>query len=119
MLRDLDLQKYTKVCLICGYTDLRLGINGLVNIIQYKLGMNPYDKQAIFLFCGRKASTIKAVIYEGDGIALVSKRLFQGRYQWPRNSEEARLLTREQFHLLMGGFTIESKIRDMDTQIPA
>lgn len=112
MLRDLDMNKYTKVYLICGYTDLRLGSTGLLNIVQFKLGLNPYDKNAVFLFCGRKASAIKAVVYEGDGIAVLSKKLLQGRYQWPRKPSEARSLTREQFRRLMDGFTIEGTVQN-------
>ena len=51
MLKDLDLARYTKVFLICGYTDLRMGQTGLVNLVQFKLGLNPFDKSAVFLFC--------------------------------------------------------------------
>ena len=110
MLRDLDLEKYTKVFLVCGYTDLRLGMTGLLNLVQFKLGLNPYDKSSVFLFCGRKASSIKALVYEGDGIVVLSKKLLYGRYQWPRKPSEARALTREQFSRLMDGFTIDGTI---------
>ena len=110
MLRDLDFTKYSKVYIVCGYTDLRLGQTGLLNLIQFRLGLNPFDKSAIFLFCGRKASTIKALVYEGDGVVVLSKRVFDGRYQWPRKPSEARMLTREQFGRLMEGFTIDSMV---------
>ena len=112
MIKDLDLAKYTRVFLVCGYTDLRMGQTGLVNLVQLKLGLNPFDKSAVFLFCGRKASTIKALCFEGDGFVLASKKLLQGRYQWPRNQAEARILTKEQFIQLMSGFSIESTIGD-------
>ena len=112
MLKDLDLAKYTKVFLVCGYTDLRMGQTGLVNLVQFRLGLNPFDKNAVFLFCGRKASSIKALCYEGDGMVVASKKLLQGRYQWPRSESEARLLTKEQFIQLMSGFSIEKTIRD-------
>ncbi|MCR4588990.1 MAG: transposase, partial [Lachnospiraceae bacterium] len=38
---------------------------------------------------------------------LLIKRLDTGRYQWPRNSEEVKLLTRQQFRWLMEGLSIE------------
>ena len=81
MLKDLDLARYTKVFLICGYTDLRMGQTGPVNLVQFKLGLNPFDQSAVFLFCGRRASTIKALCCEGDEFVLASKRILQGRYQ--------------------------------------
>ena len=108
MLKDLDLAKYTKVYIACGYTDMRTGISGLVNLIKYKYGLDFYNKNSLFLFCGKKASTIKAVTFEGDGIVLLTKRAINGRYQWPRTRDEARMLTPAQFHMLMTGFSIDS-----------
>ena len=64
MLRDLDLSKYQKVIIAVGYTDLRLGAKGLVNLIQYKYGLDFYDQKAIFMFCGRKAGTIKCGLFK-------------------------------------------------------
>lgn len=110
MLRDLDLSRYSKVYLICGFTDLRMGQTGLVNLVQFSFGLDPFDTKAIFLFCGRKASVIKALCCEGDGMIVLSKRLFKGRYQWPRKPSEARMLTREQFCRLMEGFFVEGTI---------
>ena len=112
MLKDLNLARYTKVFLITGYTDLRMGQTGLVNLVQFKLGLNPFDQSAVFLFCGRKASTIKALCCEGDGFVLASKKLLRGRYQWPRNQSEARILTKDQYIQLMSGFSIESTIEN-------
>ena len=108
MLKDLDLTKYSKVFIATGYTDMRAGMTGLVNLIKYKYGLDFYNKNSIFLFCGKKANTIKAVTFEGDGIVLLTKRAINGRFQWPRSREEARMLTPAQFHMLMAGFSIDS-----------
>ena len=110
MLRDLDLSKYQKVIIAVGYTDLRLGAKGLVNLIQYKYGLDFYDQKAIFMFCGRKACTIKCVLFEGDGMVVLTKYLREGRFQWPRTAQEARQITPAEFRLLMSGFSIESSI---------
>lgn len=110
MLRDLDLSKYKKVIIATGFTDLRLGARGLVNLVQYRYGLDFYDKEAIFMFCGRKAATIKCVLFEGDGIVVLTKYLKEGRFQWPRSPQEARLISPYQFSLLMSGFSIESSI---------
>ncbi len=110
MLKDLDFSVYTRVFIACGYTDMRTGMTGLVNLIKYKYGLDFYNKNSLFLFCGKKASTIKAITFEGDGVVLMTKRVIDGRFQWPRSPEEVRLLTPDQFRLLMSGFAIESTI---------
>ena len=110
MLRDLDLSKYQKVIIATGFTDLRLGARGLVNLIQYKYGLDFYDQSSIFMFCGRKTGTIKCVLFEGDGTVVLTKYLRDGRFQWPRTVQEARQITPSEFKLLMSGFSIECTI---------
>lgn len=72
--------------------------------IKSELGLDPYAQGSIYLFCGRRADRIKALVYEGDGFTLLYKRLSDGRFQWPRNETEVRELTQEQFQALMDGF---------------
>ena len=58
-----------------------------------------------------KNDRIKALVWEGDGFLLLYKRLEAGTFKWPRNEEELRSLTYEQFARLMQGFTIDPGIR--------
>jgi len=110
MLRDLDCTKYTKIIIACGHTDLRYGIKGLTDIIKYKYRLDYFNRNAIFLFCGRSGHTIKAITFEGDGHVLLTKRLTKGKFQWPKSVEEAKQLTPLQFKMLMSGFAIEGSI---------
>ena len=57
-----------------GFTDLRRGINGLANIVRFQFQLDPYDKNTLFLFCGRKCDRIKALLWEGDGFLLMYRR---------------------------------------------
>ena len=82
-----------KIILICGYTDLRYGIDGLAQQIGTKYNINPFQKNVLFLFCGRRSDRIKALLWEGDGFLLLYKRLDNGRFQWPRNKTEAEQIT--------------------------
>ena len=43
-------------------------------------------------------------------MVVLSKRVFHGRYQWPRKSSDAWNLDREQFFRLMEGFSIDKSI---------
>lgn len=94
------------VYIACGYTDLRRGIDGLATIIQEQFELNPFTN-SLFLFCGRRRDRIKALYWEGNGFVLLYKRLESGSFQWPRNGEEARALTPQQYRWLMEGLSIE------------
>ena len=49
---------------------------------------------ALYLFCGRKKNTLKALHFDKDGFGLYIKRLNNGRFQWPNNAFEIRPLSR-------------------------
>jgi len=106
MLTELMLQ--TTVYVVTGYTDMRKGIDGLAAIVQGKLSLDPFCK-SLFLFCGRNSRKLKGLLWEGDGFLLLNKRLENGRYRWPRNESEAKLLTPKQLRWLMEGLSIEQK----------
>lgn len=93
-----------KIIIAVGYTDLRRGIDGLAQSIHAKYDLDPYDEGTLFLFCGRRSDRIKALLWEGDGFLLLYKRLERGRFEWPRTSDEAIQLTRQQYHELMTGY---------------
>jgi transposase len=63
----------------------------------------------LFLFCGRKADRIKALYWDGTGHILLTKRLAEKRFQWPRTKEELKLLTKQEFRWLMEGLSIEQR----------
>lgn len=104
----LDFSGVKNYYIRCGYTDMRKGIDGLAALVKLE-----YDKEleedTIFLFCGRKSDRIKALHWDGTGHVLLIKRLAEMRFQWPRNEEELKLLTRQQFRWLMEGLSIEQK----------
>lgn len=101
-----DLSGVQKVYVITGRTDMRKSIDGLMAIVRDTHKMDPFAN-AVYLFCGRKGNMVKALHFDRDGFVLLIKRLDSGRYQWPRNPEEVRLLTRQQFRWLMEGLSIE------------
>ena len=103
-----DISAVDTIYLVCGYTDMRKSIDGLREIVEGQLNLNSKEK-ALFLFCGYRCDRIKALIWEGDGYVLLYKRLDveHGRYRWPRNKNEVKSLTWQQFDWLMSGIDIE------------
>ena len=104
-----DASGFKRIYIACGQTDLRRGIEGLASIIRFQFKLDPYDKDTLFLFCGKKNNRIKGLLWEGDGFLLLYKRLEAGAYSWPRNTSEALEITPQQYRLLMEGFSIVAK----------
>lgn len=113
MLKDADPRYFAGIYIVCGRTDLRYGIDSLAAIIENRFHMNLFVPNTLFLFCGRSASKIKGLLWEGDGFLLLYKRVESGHFTWPRNSEELRSLSPEQFRWLMQGFAIDPIIHDV------
>ena len=78
-----DATCFKQIYIVCGYTDLRSGIDTLVSIINSKTGNPPYLPDTLYLFCGRKADRIKGLVWEQDGFLLLYKRLENGKFVWP------------------------------------
>ena len=102
---------FDKIYIAAGRTDLRKGIDGLSAVIRHQLGEDPFQKNVLFMFCGRSPTKIKCLVWEGDGFLLLYKRLQDGRYQWPRTTQEVMEMSQEQFEWLMSGQAIEPSIR--------
>ena len=51
-----DASGFRRIYLATGYTDLRRGMEGLASIIKFNFQLDPYQKDILFLFCGRLIS---------------------------------------------------------------
>ncbi|MDF2614068.1 MAG: hypothetical protein K0S71_1854 [Clostridia bacterium] len=101
-----DISKVHSIFIVCGYTDMRKSIDGLVAIVKQTYDLDPF-KDSLFLFCGRRGDRLKAIHWEKDGFLLMYKRLENGRFQWPRSKEEVRDITWQEFRWLMEGLSID------------
>ena len=98
---------FKKVYIAAGFTDLRRGIDGLARIIRFQFKLDPYDKNTLFLFCGKKTDRIKGLLWEGDGFLLLYKRIENGSFKWPRRESDVKPISWQQFRWLMEGLEIE------------
>ena len=83
-------------------------IDGLAAIVQQNFKLDVFSG-SLFLFCGKRCDRIKALLWEEDGFVLLYKRLENGKYKWPRDSDEAKQITKQEFRWLMEGLSIEQK----------
>ena len=77
-----DIRQARNIYIVCGYTDMRKGLNSLVPFVQQNFGIDPYSG-SLFLFCGKRCDRLKALLWE------------------------VKPLTWEQFTWLMQGLNIE------------
>ena len=121
MLKDLTADN---IYIVCGHTDMRKSIDGLAALVQQQFQLDLFTSSA-FLFCGRRRDRMKVLLWEDDGflllykqaehfaknrphfILLLYKRLEDGKFSWPRNEQEVRNITREQFIWLTQGLSID------------
>ena len=108
MLKDADPAYFAGTYIVCGYTDLRYGIDSLAAIIERRYHMNLFVPNTLFLFCGRSASKIKGLLWEGDGFLLLYKRVESGHFTWPRSSDDLKSMSAIQrtFFLFSGQFSL-------------
>lgn len=104
-----DISLATNIYVITGYTDMRKSIDGLYALVKDKLNCEP-DRFSIYLFCGRRSDRIKILLREADGYVLLYKRLnsdVEGKFRWPRTTDEVKSITWKQLDWLMSGLEIE------------
>lgn len=66
--------------------DMRKGFNSLAALVSERLGED-LRSGALFVFSNRRRTRIKIICWDGTGIWLLTKRLEQGTFSWPRNLE--------------------------------
>lgn len=85
-----------------GRTDMRRAITGLLSVVSESMRVDPFS-ESLFLFCGRSRKIVKLLYWDGNGFCLWQKRLEQGSFPWPENTESALHLTTEELHWLLSG----------------
>ncbi len=61
--------------------DFRRGIDGLARLCREQLNRDPMCGH-VFVFRNRRATAVKALIYDGQGFWLCHKRLSSGKFRW-------------------------------------
>ena len=91
----------TKVYLRPGATDLRLGYEGLSQLVRTVLRQEPQSGHA-FAFCNQSRTRLKLLIHDGTGLWLCSKRLAAGCFTWPAEGPADPLMAAQLWALISG-----------------
>ena len=111
----IQLSPQTKIFVFPEHVDFRNGLDGLIGVVKARVKTDPFSG-AMFLFCNRKRTAFKAVVYDGQGFWLFMKRLSEGKFKfWPRSADDSHcvsMLSRELVVLLWNGNPKQALMRD-------
>lgn len=97
----LQLTPQMRILVAVEAVDFRKGIDALAALCRQKLEADPFSGW-VFVFRSRSATSIKVLVYDGQGFWLAQKRLSKGRFGWwPEGSEGAQPLQAHQAQLLL------------------
>jgi len=72
--------------------DMRLGFDRLAQLARERVGQDPVDGGALFVFGGRAASRLKVLWFDRNGLCLLYKRYHQARFELPAAANGQRVL---------------------------
>jgi len=94
--------------------DMRKGLEGLHALVSQRLSEDVRGG-ALFVFINKRHTRLKVLYFDGTGLWLLTKRLEEGTFAWPRLEEigAAKLALRpEAFAMLTDGIDLRgAKLR--------
>ncbi len=85
----LQITPQMRVLVAVDPVDFRKGIDGLGGLCRVHLQHDPFSG-CVFVFRNRRGTSIKLLVYDGQGFWLCQKRLSKGRFRWwPKSATDA------------------------------
>lgn len=97
----LQLTPHCKAWLAVMPVDFRKGIDGLMAICKQNLRLDPFSG-GLFVFRNKSLTTLKILVYDGQGFWLCTKRLSAGRFKgWPSGKEDIHPMAAQKLAVLL------------------
>jgi transposase len=104
----LSLSGSVRVFLAVEPCDMRKGFEGLHGLVRETL-QEDIRNGALFVFTNKRHTRLKVLYFDGSGLWLMTKRLEEGTFAWPKREEigAAKLALRpEAFAMLTDGIDL-------------
>ena len=83
--------------------DFRAGIDALARLCKQQLKADPFCGW-LFVFGNRRRTSIKSLVYDGQGFWCCQKRLSSGRFRfWPTGAVQTKTLEAHELQVLLMG----------------
>jgi transposase len=98
----IQVTPHMRIMLAVEPADFRKGIDGLAGLCRKVLAADPFSG-TLFIFRNRKGTSLKLLLYDGQGFWLCQKRLSSGRFAWwpGLGEEKIRELAVHELQLLL------------------
>lgn len=98
----IQITPHMRIMLAVEPADFRKGIDGIAGICRKVLREDPFSG-SVFIFRNRKGTSIKALIYDGQGFWLCQKRLSKGSFRWwpAQSDQKVKLMAAHELQLLL------------------
>lgn len=102
----LTISPAVRIYLATGATDMRRSIDGLSALVRDRFTLDPLSGH-LFLFRNRRGDRIKILAWDRSGFWVLYKRLEQGTFAWPTETDDAPVEMRSvDLLLLLSGVEI-------------
>jgi len=117
----IQITPHMRILLAVEPVDFRKGIDGLAMLCRTILQSDPFSGY-VFVFLNRTRTSIKILVYDGQGYWMCQKRLSKGKFKWwPGKKEDClkSLNAHELQMLIWNGNPLGSDVAPMWRKIPA
>ncbi len=89
--------------------DMRKGFDSLRGVVRHQMGMN-IQEDVGYIFINKRATHMKVLFWEGDGLSIYYKRLEQGTFEHPDEGPDYRI-SYEKLLLILRGISTQKIIK--------
>jgi transposase len=82
--------------------DFRKGMDGLAAYVQENLKTDPFSG-VVYVFRAKRADRVKLLFWDQTGLCLMTKRLEDGKFRWPKIEDGVMRLSPAQLSALLEG----------------
>ncbi|MBS7543086.1 IS66 family insertion sequence element accessory protein TnpB [Ancylobacter oerskovii] len=82
--------------------DFRKGAKSVAALVRETMGADPFSG-TLYVFRAKRPDHVKLVFWDGTGVVLVSKRLEDSEFRWPKIEDGTLRLTAAQLQALFEG----------------